>query len=576
MKRLLSSLLCAACALGLMGGIVAAQPEEPDGPILTSDLPESVRVGESTGEYAATVDRLFPGEWVSVAVETAGPVWMNGPTEETLTEGYADESGTFNVPFFSDGLSGIYYAPGTFTATVTLRRTLLPDGGGPVRYFDSEQDREITAEGAEGVPEERRFSCEIEIGRPVVSHNLPESIPVGSTLDFAAELRGVAYENGKVDSQPTGKPFYIPSVEIDGDAAESDEIDESETLRASRTLTFNRVGTVRLRVRFTPAVRLDPSDAQEWIDRAGEAVIGQTDEGETLLITLAGAVEEEIAVEVTDGDSTDSGSADPSVPETAPTKPETSSENPETTPSAPDTSRPAPTQSSQSSQTPKPTQPTRPSTTRPESSDPIPTNPPASSENPPATSEPGLTWPTPTTSEPEREPPITTPALPDPPTVVLTDRYFGLQIVAPSGVLPDGAVLDVVRSAARLEDAKGRNVVFDVAVKKGDASVRPAGEVTVRIPIPSSYDRSGLTVYEIDGDGRARLLESEIDGDCVRFVTDHLDVAFALSEQPLPSDEPSGPILLWIAGIGGGILLLSGAILAFWFLIFKRKPHRVF
>ena len=63
--------------------------------------------------------------------------------------------------------------------------------------------------------------------------------------------------------------------------------------------------------------------------------------------------------------------------------------------------------------------------------------------------------------------------------------------------------------------------------------VNPNGYVTVFLPIPETYNKERLEVYQINEDGTYELIQGEIQGNYYTFTTDKL-ATYSLVEKPEP------------------------------------------
>jgi len=143
-------------------------------------------------------------------------------------------------------------------------------------------------------------------------------------------------------------------------------------------------------------------------------------------------------------------------------------------------------------------------------------------------------------------------------TPTVTDDVFGISVQIPNNAVSvfekfsinvnmeehpvDSAVYIDAKNALRNETEKFK--LYDISLKKGDASVEFDGEVTVEIPIPQEYQSSALKVYHVSTDEVYEEIPSivSVANNTVSFKTSHFSL-FAIAERhPIVSFD-SGSIL---------------------------------
>lgn len=114
--------------------------------------------------------------------------------------------------------------------------------------------------------------CTITVEEPVITANVPASVKAGTSIQLNTELTNTALENLKVRDfekyahnnadDERGLMAYKPSVTvIEGqDCVKQSGQDYSNTLSSSETLTFQKAGTVKLKVTYQQILWTDYSD----------------------------------------------------------------------------------------------------------------------------------------------------------------------------------------------------------------------------------------------------------------------------------------------------------------------------
>ena len=84
---------------------------------------------------------------------------------------------------------------------------------------------------------------------------------------------------------------------------------------------------------------------------------------------------------------------------------------------------------------------------------------------------------------------------------------------------------------------------YNICFVKNEEEVKPNGKVTVKIPIPSGYDKNRCVVYRQESDGSWAILQATVEGNYLVFETDHFSLyAIAqanVGEQP---EDPNIPV----------------------------------
>lgn len=158
----------------------------------------------------------------------------------------------------------------------------------------------------------------------------------------------------------------------------------------------------------------------------------------------------------------------------------------------------------------------------------------------------------------------------------MSDIINGITIFAPTGVMPNDAVL-VIKPDGSIPTNKGS--ALDITFTLNGEKVQPNGSMTVRVPIPDSLKNViPLYVYHITN-GKYDLVDSWIDGDFVCFRANSFST-YVISGKKLDSNGNEitynnlGTSENPVTGIGisAAGLVLSGAVLTA-VLTVKKKKH---
>ncbi len=235
----------------------AAQENVGNEPYVTHNLPETLRVGDSLDDIADPCihyHNLAPGELAILEPfnyrdidELAFGLHMGGEDGNFVDDnGNVDSSG-INHWFKT------FYKPGVIENQPKYCYTDYP-----MEHYPS--PGEFTPVGE---------PIKIKVEEPIITDNAPAAVKVGSQIQLNTELTNVGIENEKVskyeeciahDQDMDWVPYediihklaYQPSVEIiDGEEiVEQSNQDYSNTLYTSETLTFNSLGTVKLKITY--------------------------------------------------------------------------------------------------------------------------------------------------------------------------------------------------------------------------------------------------------------------------------------------------------------------------------------
>lgn len=500
MKKVLSSIVC-MCMILCMMTTLPVSVSAKEGMKITHNFPASVKVGQYVSG-AATVHNVAPKEnlyssyvyfqdtndeyWSTVTISLAG---VGGGEDPEDSYQYADENGTLTLP---NTFPVFTYKPGNLIGEVNVFRNSMSP----------------TVE-----------HIKIKIEQPEITHNAPSSVKTGTSINFKTSITNTAYTNSKISDRKDNTPYYTPAISvIEGkDIVKQSKQDYSNTLSTSETLTFNKTGTVKLKItyrptvyqRFSGSIPIDKQMVEDYLKSSGYEYGEYTDN--SALIYLDGSIEKTITINVTNNNTHPSASNIPSQ------KPSSSTQ----------------TQNSSSS-----------STTSGEPSAPT-----------------------------HNEQPVT---IADEATGI---KINADNSVVPEGTtmianaITEGEQLDKVKEA--IKDVSNRFSAFDLSLEKDNVKIQPTGKVTVSIPIPSGYDQSRLAIYYIADDGTKTELPSTIQENNISFETDHFStyvVAEKLAAPTNASGAEKNNATLWIVlSVVGGILLL-GAGGAVWFFKFRKKP----
>jgi hypothetical protein len=138
------------------------------------------------------------------------------------------------------------------------------------------------------------------------------------------------------------------------------------------------------------------------------------------------------------------------------------------------------------------------------------------------------------------------------PAAALRDEASGVRLMAPAGVVPQGAELKVSTPAAgeaafetarlALADIAAKFVLFDVRLETEGEETAPDGVITLSFPVPPDYDPARLLCYRINEDGTATLIKGGLNGDFYEVQLNRLSL-YALAEGAAPPPQVTAAAL---------------------------------
>lgn len=131
-----------------------------------------------------------------------------------------------------------------------------------------------------------------------------------------------------------------------------------------------------------------------------------------------------------------------------------------------------------------------------------------------------------------------------------TTTVQGVTVTTGDNVIDDEAVLQVFRIANTdaIEIIGGETPIeeyqlYNICFVKNEKEVKPNGKVTVKIPIPSGYDKERCVVYRQEADERWVVLQAVVEGNYLVFETDHFSLyLIAETNTAEPPENPSTPV----------------------------------
>ena len=131
-----------------------------------------------------------------------------------------------------------------------------------------------------------------------------------------------------------------------------------------------------------------------------------------------------------------------------------------------------------------------------------------------------------------------------------TTTVQGVTVTTSDDVIDDEAVLQVFRIANTdaIEIIDGETPfeeyqLYNICFVKNEKEVKPNGKVTVKIPIPSGYDKERCVVYRQEADGWWVVLQAVVEGNYLVFETDHFSLyVIAETNTAEPPENPSTPV----------------------------------
>lgn len=162
--------------------------------------------------------------------------------------------------------------------------------------------------------------------------------------------------------------------------------------------------------------------------------------------------------------------------------------------------------------------------------------------------------------------------------VVLRETASNTVLSAPSGVVPDGALLSVKQveptrsDRTSVQSSLGQSIalVYETQLTLDGDTVRPSGEVELGFAIPAEYQNGVVTVSRINDDGTLTQFTARRSGGIAYIKTSEMG-RFALS---VPQTEGAATslsrILPWIGGTGA---VLLGLFLLLWYRRRRREEE---
>lgn len=261
MKKVLSSIVCMCMILCMMTTLPVSVSAAGE-PYVTHSLPKTMKVGQNLYDLPDSnaiihYHNLTPNRYVLLGENDLGDALYElafqvhyGADPEM---GTVDSQGNINRVSYFDFLD-ILYRPGTIVFHPIYLYT-------PVPYYDPslfDWDKETPV----GDP------IRITVETPIITHNAPTTAKVNSSLTLKTELTNTALTNEKVSKYAEAiehdKDYlycgassyhsiaYQPTIEIvEGkDLVKQSKQDYTNTLHTSETLTFQKAGTVKLKVTY--------------------------------------------------------------------------------------------------------------------------------------------------------------------------------------------------------------------------------------------------------------------------------------------------------------------------------------
>lgn len=503
MKRMIGWFLCLAIVLGIGGGLcvnVSAASE----PYVTHSLPKTMKVGASLRDLPDTVvhyHHLTPGkqvvlneiDYIGLNKIAVGDHAGDGPWDVIV-----DKEGNANSRSIARFIYRVY-RPGIITYQ-------------PGYYYADTKD-----EIYNGTPISIGDPIRIIVEEPIITHNAPSTIKVGSNLTLKTELTNTALTNKKVSEyteeiEHDTDPHYIPNNDnihtvayrpivevVEGQSlVKQSGQDYTNTLHTSETLSFYGAGTVKLKVTY----------------RQINTCCLITEKRDTRYNP-----EKTITIKVTDN------TVPPTSSTTASSGTTTSSENS--------------TSSSSSASTSSTTSDITSDTTS-------------------STGVPVTTIDEETGIQLEAEPGVVPPD-----TVIQAEE------------VKDGGNFVIINNA--LEQTSDKWVAYDISLISNQAEIQPNGNVKITIPRPKGLNMNKMVLYHVADDGTLTQIPFTMDKtkDNLIFETDHFSLyAVVESETAVNNPNPAedNHTGLWIIVSAVILVLLIGAGGAVWFFKFRKKP----
>lgn len=105
---------------------------------------------------------------------------------------------------------------------------------------------------------------------------------------------------------------------------------------------------------------------------------------------------------------------------------------------------------------------------------------------------------------------------------------------------------EIVNANIAFEDEYENYKSYDISLFVDGQTVQPNGKVTVKIPVPATFNAETIAVYYVDKNGNKTKLDSKVENGFVIFETDHFSEYVIVDEsskfeEPVIPEEPTIP-----------------------------------
>ncbi len=507
-KRILSVLTVVLLLMATLAPVSAKAGTEP---YVTHELPKTMKLGDVV--YKATNTKVYYHNLqAGKSVNLPGSINLDG----CFTCVYGSHMGGDVSPVVvgEDGIVDV-------DVLTELWETAIKPGTLSYQpsyaYVNADGSSEVKLIGA---------PITIVIEEPVIKNNAPATVKAGDSIKLNTELTNINVANEAVsmyddpvnwDSsgafQGTGgmhKLAYRPSVTVieGADIVKQTNQDYSNTLKTSETLTFNKAGTVKLKIVYNQIVTC-PFCIASYTQRKAY------NPEKIITITVTDSIETQPSTEA----ETKTQATQPSTEET--TKSEATQPSTEVTTKAENTQSPTETSGQISS----------------EASTKVAT---------------GAGKELVTTSDNKTGIKLQADA-----GVVPENTVIKVEEVK------EGGNFTIINNA--LQQTSDKWVAYDISLMSDNVAIQPNGKVKVTIPMPSGLNKNKMVLYHVADDGTLTKIPFEQDKtkDNITFETDHFSL-YAIAEETGGNSS-----LVWIVVV---IVVLVGiAGVAVWYFGFKKR-----
>lgn len=153
----------------------------------------------------------------------------------------------------------------------------------------------------------------------------------------------------------------------------------------------------------------------------------------------------------------------------------------------------------------------------------------------------------------------------------------GVTVIPGEGALQENAVLQVFRIAnsdqiivSETGFVVDQYELYNICYTVNNTEVQPNGKVTIKIPIPESFDEKQCTVYHQQEDGSWRIVNGKLENGFIVFEVNHFSL-FAIGHKPSDTNVGMTGIELFSPPVGGVVAIVVLLAIILIALSIKRR-----